>query len=191
MPRAVPGIQKIISKIIMTKAIFWDRDGVLNHVIASRGDGQKNVSPQKFEDFKLVPGAAEMLQETKALGYLNIIITNQPDIARSKMSWDELKKMHDFLKKKARTINAIFVCAHDSNENCECRKPKPGLLLEAAKDYHLNLAKCFMVGDSQSDIDAGHNAGTKTILKKTSYNFEVKGYDFLVTSLEEIISIIS
>jgi len=176
----------------MNKAIFWDRDGVLNHVVAHRDDGEKNVSPQKFEDFVLVDHVAETLKQTKLKGYLNIIATKQPDIARSKMSWDELNKMHDFLKEHAPTIDAIYVCPHDSKDNCNCRKPKPGLLLDAAKDYHLNLAECYMVGDSQSDIDAAKNAGpVKSILVKAHYNAEVENFDYEIQKLPEIIEIIT
>jgi D-glycero-D-manno-heptose 1,7-bisphosphate phosphatase len=168
------------------KAIFWDRDGVLNHVLPEREDGEKNVSPQKFEDFKLVEGVAEVLAKTHALGFLNIIVTNQPDISRSKMSWEELNRMHDFLKAEVPTIEAIYVCPHDSKDICNCRKPKPGLLLDAAKDFKLNLASCFMVGDTQKDIDAAKAAGVKSILLNTNYNQDVTGYDAAVSSLKDI-----
>lgn len=174
----------------MNKAIFWDRDGVLNHTQEQRADGKKNVSPQKFENFKLIDGIAEILTAIKEKGYLNIVATKQPDIARSKMSWEELNKMHDFLKAKVPAIDAIYVCPHDDKDNCNCRKPKPGLLLDAAKDYHLDLTQCFMVGDSQNDIDAGRNAGTKTILLKTKYNKEVLGFDFSAENLDGILQIV-
>jgi D-glycero-D-manno-heptose 1,7-bisphosphate phosphatase len=175
----------------MIKAIFWDRDGVLNHVLGERKeDGQKNVSPLKFEDFKLVDGVADVLMKVKEKGYMNVIATKQPDIARSKMSWEELNKMHDFLKERAPTIDAIYVCPHDNKDNCNCRKPKPGLLLDAAKDYHLNLSECFMVGDSQSDIDAAHNAGVKAIVFRTHYNQEITNADFEVKNLNEVLNLI-
>jgi D-glycero-D-manno-heptose 1,7-bisphosphate phosphatase len=172
------------------KAVFWDRDGVLNHVIEEREDGLKHVSPQKLEDFKIVEGAAETLNQTKALGYLNIIATNQSDISRNKISWEELNRMHDFLKIHVPTIDAIYVCPHTAEENCNCRKPKPGLLVDAAKDYHLDLSQCYMVGDTQKDIDAAKNAGVKSILFRTHYNQDVKDYDFEVDTLKEILKII-
>ena len=175
----------------MPKAVFWDRDGVLNHVLPERQeDGQKNVSPLKFEDFKLVDGVSQVLQKVREKGYLNIIATKQPDIARSKMSWEELNKMHDFLKVKVPTIDALYVCPHDNQDNCNCRKPKPGLLLDAAKDYHLNLEDCYMVGDSQSDIDAAHNAGCKAIVIRAQYNQNIANADFEIKSLEEIFTVI-
>lgn len=169
------------------KAIFWDRDGVINHTVPKRADGEKNVSPQKFEDFKLVEGAREVLQAVRLLGFYNIIATNQPDIARSKMSWEELNRMNDFLKTNIPTIEAIYVCPHDRTDNCNCRKPKPGLLLDATKDFNLDLTKCYMVGDSQSDMDAAKNAGVKTILIKTHYNSKVVNYDFAFNNLLEIL----
>lgn len=172
------------------KAIFWDRDGVLNHVVSQRADGEQNVSPQVFADFKLVDGVAEILQQARAKGYLNIIATKQPDIARNKMSWEELNKMHDFLKNHVPTIDAIYVCPHDKKDNCQCRKPLPGLLFDAAKDYHLDLTQCYMVGDSQSDIDAGHNAGAKSILVNTHYNTNVRGFDWEIKNISDILNLI-
>jgi histidinol-phosphate phosphatase family protein len=174
----------------MNRAVFWDRDGVLNHVMANRPDGEKNASPQKFEHFKLIDGIGEILNAIKEKGYLNIIATKQPDIARNKMSWEELNRMHDFLKQEAPAIDAIYVCPHDDKDNCNCRKPKPGLLLDAQKDYNLDLSKCYMVGDSQSDVEAGQNAGVKTILLKTNYNKEVLAFDYAIKGLEGILKII-
>lgn len=173
-----------------SKAIFWDRDGVLNHVVANRLDGKKNASPQKFEHFKLIQGIGEILNSIKEKGYLNIIVTKQPDIARNKMSWEELNRMHDFLKQEVPAIDAIYVCPHDDKDNCNCRKPKPGLLLDAAKDYNLDLSKCYMVGDSQSDVEAGYNASAKTILLKTNYNKEVLDFDYSIASLKDILHVI-
>lgn len=170
----------------MNKAVLWDRDGVLNFVMAVRGDGETNVSPQLFEDFKLNQEVLEVLKQTKLLGFLNIIHTNQPDIARSKMSWDELNKMHDFLTAKAPEITAIYVCPHDDANNCNCRKPRPGLILDAAKDYHLDLSKSFLVGDGQKDIDAAKNAGVKSILLRTNYNRDVSGFDFEISSVKSL-----
>ena len=170
----------------MNKAVFWDRNGVLNRVETERANGKKNASPQKFENFKLKEGVADVLNAIRQKGYLNIVATKQPDIARSKMSWEELNKMHDFLKTKVPAIDAIYVCPHDDQDNCNCRKPKPGLLLDAAKNYNLDLSECYMVGDSQSDILCAKNAGVKSILLKTNYNSEVKNSDFSITDLEQI-----
>lgn len=173
----------------MHKAIFWDRDGVINRVL-DRG-AFKNVGPHEFEDFKLADNIGKILEQTKLAGYLNILATNQPDVGRSLISWEELNKMHDFLKANAPALDAVYVCPHDDKDNCHCRKPKPGLLLDAAKDYKINLAQSYMVGDKQKDIDAAKNAGVKSVLLQTRYNSDVTGYIFGVKSLEEIIKIIN
>jgi len=175
----------------MNKSVFWDRDGVLNHVLPLREDGKKNTSPQKFEDFVLVEGVMGVLKAVQEKGYLNILATKQPDIARNKMSWDELNKMHDFLKQQVPYLDALYVCPHDDTDNCHCRKPKPSLLLDAAKDYYLDLSQCYMIGDSQSDIDAAHNAGpVKAILIRTHYNTHIQNFDFAIDSLKELLKVI-
>lgn len=174
----------------MNKAVFWDRDGVINHVIALRADGKENASPPSFNDFKLKDESREVLREVKTLGFLNFVATNQPEITRGKLAWQELNKMHDFLKAELPEISAIYVCPHDNEDKCNCRKPKPGLLLDAAKDYNLDLLQCFMVGDRQSDIDAAKAAGVRSILLKTDYNVEVIRYNFSVNNLQEILEII-
>lgn len=176
--------------MITNRAIFWDRDGVLVQLLADRQDGLKNVGPQKFDDFKVMEGAREVLKQIKAKGFLNIMATNQPDIARNKLSWEELNRMHDFLKTNVPALDAIYVCPHHDQDACHCRKPKSGLLLDAAKDYHLDLNKCFMVGDAQKDIDAAKNAGVKSILFSTHYNQGVWGYDFAIQNLAEIVQIV-
>ncbi|PJE60044.1 MAG: hypothetical protein COU85_00345 [Candidatus Portnoybacteria bacterium CG10_big_fil_rev_8_21_14_0_10_44_7] len=170
----------------MTKAIFWDRDGILNYVVEKREDGLENVSPQKFEDFKLVPGASEVLRQAKEHGYLNIVVTKQPDIARGKMAEEELNKMHELLKSKM-SIDAIYVCPHDRQDNCDCRKPKPGLILRATKDYDIDLNKSFMVGDEQTDIDAAKNVGVGSILLETGYNKSVQNVSLKIKSLAKIL----
>lgn len=172
------------------RAIFWDRDGVLVELLAARSDGLKNVGPGKFEDFKVAQGAAEALRQVKAEGYLNIMATNQPDISRNKLSWAELNRMHDFLKTNAPDLDAIYVCPHQDSDNCHCRKPKEGLLLDAAKDCRLDLSLCYMVGDAQKDIDAARAAGVKSVILRTDYNQDVKNQDLEIKSLEEILKFI-
>jgi D-glycero-D-manno-heptose 1,7-bisphosphate phosphatase len=172
------------------RAVFWDRDGVLNEVLENRNDGFQNVSPLKYSDFRLVGNIAKVLEKVSKLGYLNIVLTNQPDIARRKMAWDELNKMHEFLQKSIPEIKSIYICPHDNKDNCACRKPKPGLFFIAKEELEIDLSNSFMVGDSQNDIDAAKNAGVKSILLKTKYNSEVKSYDFLLNKVSEIFSLI-
>jgi len=173
---------------MLKKAIFWDRDGVLGALVPLRSDGEKNVSPQKAEDFNIIPEAIAAVKGAKEKGYLNIVITNQPDIARGKMSEAELQKMHDLLQKEIPTIDAIYVCLHDDPDNCDCRKPKPGLILEAGKDFGIDYQQSYVVGDSIKDIEAGKQAGCKTIfLTKDSTLIDC---NFMINDLKEIDQII-
>ncbi|TRZ83053.1 HAD family hydrolase [bacterium] len=166
------------------RALFIDRDGILNHTV--RRDG-KCVSPRTFKEFRLKEGIKEFTQEIKKK-FLIIVVTNQPDIARGFMKTEDLDKMHHLLLKDC-LVDKIFVCPHDDKDNCSCRKPKAGMLIEAAEKWQIDLKKSFIVGDSWKDIGAGKNAGCKTILWQTDYNQDTIA-DFYVTSFREILKII-
>lgn len=153
----------------MRRAIFLDRDGVINRIIIKEG---KPFSPRKFEDFKLVDGVKDILERFRAEGLLNIIVTNQPDIARGLMKKEELQKMHSLIRENL-PVDDIFICPHDNADNCNCRKPKPGMLLEAAKKWDIDLNESFMIGDSWKDIEAGRNAGCTTLLIDSPYNKQI------------------
>lgn len=153
----------------MKQAIFLDRDGVINSTIIKEG---KPFSPRKFEDFKLIDGIKDILERFRARGLLNIIVTNQPDIARGLMKKEELQKMHNLIMEKL-PVDDIFICPHDDADNCNCRKPKPGMLLEAAKKWDIDLSESFMIGDSWKDIEAGRNAGCTTLLIDSPYNKQI------------------
>ena len=170
------------------KAVFWDRDGVLNELVAERADGKKNVSPQVFNDFKLREGVSHILKQIHNTGYLNIVVTNQPDITRGAMSETELLKMHEYLKKEIPVIDAIAVCPHDDANQCDCRKPKPGLLLTAAKEFSIDLRQSYIVGDSVRDIGAGKAAGCKTIFLK--HNEQAVDCNFVINDLKEVLPLI-
>jgi len=170
----------------MNCAVFFDRDGVINKVMIQDG---KPFSPRRFKEFKFVEGVENVLERLKREGFLNIIVTNQPDIARGLMEWKELNKMHEYIKENL-PIDDIFVCPHDDKDNCECRKPKPGMFFEAAKKWNINLNASFMIGDSWRDIEAGKAAGCITILVDMPYNQRVDP-DYRVEKIEEVLSIIS
>jgi len=153
----------------MKRAIFLDRDGVINNVIIKEG---KAFSPRKFEDFELVDGIKNVLERFKTEGLLNIIVTNQPDIARGLMKKEELQKMHNLIRENL-PVNDIFVCTHDDADNCNCRKPKAGMLFEAVKKWDIDLSESFMIGDSWKDIEAGRNAGCTTVLIDSPYNKQI------------------
>ena len=143
-----------------SKTIFLDRDGTLN------------VRPPKAcyvespEEFVWLSGAKEAIQKLKENGYRLILVSNQPGIARGNLSVDTLNAIHDKMQADLRQetgyeIDAMYYCPHNWDEECECRKPKPGMLYEAQKEYSLNLRKCILIGDDDRDIQAGKAAGCK------------------------------
>ncbi len=148
------------------RAVFLDRDGVLNRVVERDG---KFASPRSLGDFEIVPGAAQAVRIIREkCRALVIVVTNQPDIERGKLDPKDLERMHDRLRREV-PLDDLLVCPHGT-DRCSCRKPKPGLLLEAAARWGIDLADSFMVGDSEKDIGAGRNAGCRTVVIRTSYN---------------------
>jgi D-glycero-D-manno-heptose 1,7-bisphosphate phosphatase len=151
------------------KAIFLDRDGVIN---------QEVNYLSKPEDFEFIEGSIDALKILQALDYLLIIITNQAGIARGYFSLENLNAIHDkmltLLKQNGVTLTDIFFCPHhpDFTGSCDCRKPKPGMVLNASKKHSVNLNKSYMVGDTLIDIETGFNAGCKTVLVLTGYGTE-------------------
>jgi D-sedoheptulose 7-phosphate isomerase len=162
----------------MKRAVFLDRDGVINNATIKEG---KPFSPRKFEDFELCEGTKEILEAFQKKGFINIIVTNQPDISRGLMKWKDLEKIHNFIRGKL-SVDDILVCPHDDKDNCDCRKPKSGLLLKAAEERNISLKNSFVIGDRWKDIEAGRNAGCTTILIDYPYNRDVNA-DFRVKDL--------
>lgn len=167
------------------RAIFLDRDGVINKVLLNEG---KPFSPRRFDEFELIPEVQEILHSFKESGFIIIVVTNQPDIARGLMKMEELIRMHELIKEKF-PVDDIMICSHDDTDNCYCRKPKPGMLLDAAKKWNIDLAKSFLIGDTWKDMEAGQSAGCKTFLIDTPYNQDVKS-DYRVKKLYEAWKII-
>jgi D-sedoheptulose 7-phosphate isomerase len=148
------------------KAVFLDRDGVINR--ASIRDG-KPFSPGTMEELEILPGVPEALRQLKSHGYKLLVVTNQPDVGRGKQSRESLDAIHQDLLARF-PLDDILVCCHTDADNCSCRKPLPGMLIEAAKKHNVDLAISFMVGDRWRDIDAGYNAGCRTILIDYGYS---------------------
>jgi len=150
----------------MRKAIFLDRDGVLNEAIIRNG---RPYPPHDISEVKILSGVKEALSLFRAEGFLIAVITNQPDVSRGQVSKASVESINSYLKMNL-DIDLIRTCYHDDLENCECRKPKPGLLFQIANDYEINLGLSFMIGDRWRDIEAGIGAGCKTCFIDYQYN---------------------
>ena len=154
----------------MTCAVFLDRDGVLNEVNVRDG---KPYSPDSLADLVIVPDAADALALLRSHGFRLVMVTNQPDIARGRISREEVARINRYLSSRL-PIDAIEVCEHDDADNCDCRKPKPGMLIRAAARDGISLSESFMIGDRWRDIEAGHRAGCRAILIGDGYAGERK-----------------
>jgi D-glycero-D-manno-heptose 1,7-bisphosphate phosphatase len=146
-------------------AVFLDRDGVLNEVIVRNG---KPYPPRDLSELVIASGARAALEELKRGGFLLIVVTNQPDIARRKTNRVDVDQINAQLA-AVLPLDAIEVCEHDDQQRCDCRKPKPGMILRAREKFGVDLAGSFMVGDRWRDIEAGRRAGCRTILIGDGY----------------------
>ena len=170
------------------RAVFLDRDGVL--VVPEFREG-RSFAPTRFEDFQLYPGIRPSLLALKQAGYRLVVVTNQPDVGKGVISRETLARMHDTLRDKL-PVDDVRVCEHTRMDDCNCRKPKAGMLLEAARAANISLADSFMVGDRESDVAAGKAAGCRTIFIDLKYEAEPKPSDpdWAVSSLQEAAQII-
>ena len=166
----------------MKRAVFLDRDGVLNKAYVRNG---KPYSPDNIAEMFIVPDAAQALERLRQHGFRLIVATNQPDIARGRLTRAQVDAMNGYLRSKL-PLDAIEMCTHDDADHCDCRKPKPGLLLHAAEREGLDLSQSFMVGDRYRDIEAGHSAGCRTVLIGDGYGETFKAQpDATVGTLTE------
>jgi D-glycero-D-manno-heptose 1,7-bisphosphate phosphatase len=163
--------------------VFLDRDGIINKALVIGG---KPYPPSCVEAVQLEEGIEELLNYLKEK-YLIIVISNQPDVARGIQTREEVEKINSYLKSKL-PIDDFFVCYHDDKDNCNCRKPKPGLLLEAIRKYDIDIYDCWIIGDRKSDIDIS----TKPYNIFVDYNYDEKkpsAVDYTVKSVSEIINV--
>ena len=169
------------------KAVFLDRDGVINRTLVRDG---RPYAPRSLEEFEFLPGVREAIASLKSAGFCVIVATNQPDVANGIVTRQLVEAMHGLVQTQLK-VDAIKVCYHIDSDNCACRKPKPGLLLEAAREHSLDLKRSFMVGDRWRDIEAGIAAGCRTILVGAGYDGEKKVLgEFSVQSLLEASAVI-
>lgn len=150
---------------LRTRAVFLDRDGVLNNAAFP----DKNPrSPRSLDEVTVLPGVVEALGMLRAAGFRLIGATNQPDVLRGNISRKLVDDINGLLL-SVLLLDAIEVCFHDDGDNCDCRKPKPGLLVRAAQACDLSLTGSYMVGDRWRDIEAGRQAGCRTVLVGSGY----------------------
>ncbi len=149
-------------------AVFLDRDGVLNRAIVRDG---KPFSPMQVCEFRLLPGVVETCDRLAAAGLPMVVVTNQPEVSRGRLSIDALDDMHAELWRRL-PITEVIVCPHDNADICSCRKPLPGMILDAAQRHNFDLSRSVMVGDRASDVKAGTAAGCMTIRIGSGYRDE-------------------
>ena len=167
----------------MKFAVMFERDGVLNRV---RVLGRQQIAPVTVEDFQVSAEALGPLTELKAAGYLLLAVTNQPGISRGSLSRRELDRMHGLLRSNL-PLDDILVCPHDESDRCSCRKPRTGLLVEAAFKWHLDLDRCFVVSDKWQDASAAQLTGCTSILIRSPWNGDGH-HDFVVSNLADAAS---
>lgn len=149
----------------MRRAVFLDRDGVINRGRVRDG---KAFAPRRLSDFRLLPGVPAAVSELKSHGLLVIVVTNQPDIGNGLVDESVVTAMHERLRQRV-SVDDIFMCPHSQDAGCACRKPKPGMLIEAAKRWKIDLKRSFMVGDRASDVIAGETVGCYTLFVDRGY----------------------
>jgi D-glycero-D-manno-heptose 1,7-bisphosphate phosphatase len=167
------------------RALLLDRDGVINRALVREG---KPYPPGSASEVEILPGVREALDRSRSLGYLNILISNQPDVARGTQPRETVEAINRALA-TALPIDDVFVCYHDDADGCSCRKPRPGLLFQAANKHGLDLSLCYVIGDRWRDIDAGIAAGCRTVLIDYGYKERAPSRppDFQAASLLEAV----
>jgi D-glycero-D-manno-heptose 1,7-bisphosphate phosphatase len=150
----------------LRRAVFLDRDGVLNEPVLRDG---RPYPPSGLDELIIVPDADASLARLKRQGFLLVVVTNQPDVRRGTSTQAEVEKINRHLAKNL-PLDDFFTCYHDDSDGCDCRKPLPGLFVQAAAKHRIELANSYMVGDRWRDIDAGSAAGCRTILIDRHYN---------------------
>lgn len=164
----------------MKAAVFIERDGVLNHV---RVAGRNQMPPLRREEFLLREDVREPLELLKAAGYLILVTTNQPNVARALLPRRELDYMHDHLRRML-PVDDVLLCPHDEGDRCTCRKPGAALFTEAAFRRQIDLDRSFVISDKWQDASAAFIAGCTSVLIKSPWNGSGH-HDFLVNSLDE------
>jgi D-glycero-D-manno-heptose 1,7-bisphosphate phosphatase len=171
----------------MRRAVFLDRDGVISKAIVRAG---RPYPPASVAELEILPGVPDALERLKRASFVLIVVSNQPDVARGTTSRAEVEEINRTLA-RALPIDGFQVCYHGSDDDCDCRKPKPGMLLTAAQEWKIDLLSSYMVGDRWRDIEAGKRAGCRTFFIDYAYDEKLsETFDYCVKSLWEAACII-
>jgi D-glycero-D-manno-heptose 1,7-bisphosphate phosphatase len=174
---------------VKRRAVFLDRDGVLNRPVVRDG---LPFPPARIEEFELYPGVADRCAELKAAGFLLIVASNQPDVGRGKQKREAVEAMHEKLRAAIPALDSIEVCYHAGerhNDPCDCRKPKPGMLLQAAARHGIDLKRSFLIGDRWRDVDCAHAAGCRAVFVDHGYRELLREKpEFSVASFSEAVA---
>ncbi len=173
----------------ISKAIFLDRDGVINKVVFRNGNPKKPIAPWNLKEFNLLPSIKLPLINLKKLGFKLFVVTNQPDIAKGIIDHSFINKVNEIISREL-PIDEIRVCPHVDSDGCPCRKPKAGMILSLAKKWNIDCKSSFLIGDNWKDIEAGKKAGSISILLKKHYNVAVEA-DYKSINLFEAVKIIN
>jgi len=169
------------------RAVFLDRDGGLNRAVVQEG---KPYPPANIDEMEILPGVPDAIKQLKAAGFVLIVVSNQPDVARGTTPRESVEAIHVYLAERL-PIDRFIMCYHDSGDNCDCRKPRPGMLLTGGREFGVDLSASFMVGDRWRDVEAGASAGCRTFFIDYAYDEKQPlSSDFRVSSLQEAASII-
>ena len=165
------------------RAVFLDRDGVLNASVVRAG---KPYPPASAAELEILPGVPAALERLEAAGFRLLVVTNQPDVGRGTQTRAEVDAIHARMRAELPALDAIYSCFHDDKDHCACRKPLPGMLLDAAREWDVDLRASYMVGDRWRDTDAGAAAGCKTVFIDRKYDErQPQAVDATVTSLAD------
>ena len=169
------------------RAVFLDRDGVINRAIVRAG---KPYAPESIEALEILPGVAEALERLRAARFLNVVVTNQPDVGSGKVPRSSVEAMHASLRNNL-AIDAVRVCYHTEMEHCACRKPKPGMILSASHELGIDIGRSFLVGDRWRDVGAAHAAGCRALFIDYGYSEKKPDKPYLaVNSLAEAVELV-
>ena len=173
---------------IRKRAVFLDRDGVLNRPVVRDG---RPFPPARLEEFELYPDAVNSCAQLKEAGFLLVVVTNQPDVGRGTQSREIVEAMHAQLRSAIPSLDAVEVCFHAGvaqGEPCECRKPKPGMLLRAAAALDIDLSESFLIGDRWRDVDCAHAAGCRAVFIDHGYREILREKpEFTVSNLNDAV----